>query len=346
MSTPLKIAAAGAAVAAILGSAAWYTHAPRRIQSPQALATPSVSRGAKVASAEQLASPARPHPPPLPALTEDLAASFKHATDYAEFARRIRGDAESGKPDAQYYLEEALRYCEQNLTGYFGLGSKHPQTVDQVQARWASYHTRNPEMRQQEILDIYARCHAFLDDPAVRPELDEWRHWLDLAADNGVPAAESLKAKVLLNEYQMTQYSLNPSPTTHVDPTAPAKVHELALNALQSGDPQVLWQMADLVGVDHPQQLLTGDAALVPLAWHLLACERGFDCSANAEWLRGACNQGATCAPGETGQQLLEQTAVGLGGNWEDVKRLAREIGATVDTKDEAKLPSYLWAKN
>jgi hypothetical protein len=342
MRNRLHIAAIGVTLAAILGYA-WYTKANPPVERPLSVVTPSTVRGAPGLS--HLEPPSSPQPV-TPVVAETVASKFKQARDYAEFAHQIRADAESGKPDAQYYLEETLRYCDQNLTRYFGITSKQ-RTLDEAQARWARKGPGNSqELMQQEITEVYAHCRVYLEDPAVRPEMQEWSHWLDLAADNGVPPAESLKAHVLLGDYQVAQYSRDPNPTTHVDPAALDNVHELALNALQSGDPRVLWQMADLVGADHPQQPRNTEGVVVHAAWQLLACQRGFDCSANAEWLRIACNQGPTCTPGETGQQFIEQMALGMGSTMDAVKQMASEIGAAVDAKDEAKLPSYLWAKN
>jgi hypothetical protein len=274
-----------------------------------------------------------------PTASRNIGKDFKHAKDYAEYARSIRAEAEAGNPAAQYFLEETLRYCQQNLSRYFLVPGRRPRTLDEAQIRWA---TKGPgssqEMMQQEIIDVHSRCHAFLEDPSIRSQLEEWTSWLDKASDNGYPLAEGIKASLLIGANRIAELSRDPS--VHADPEAQDKVHALALNALQSGDPTVLWQMADLVDEAGTPKDRWG---VIPSAWRLLACDRGYDCSAQAEWLRSACNLDSQCNPGETGQQFLARN---LGNNLEEAKRLVTEIGEAVDTKDRDKLPAYLWARN
>jgi hypothetical protein len=190
-------------------------------------------------------------------------------------------------------------------------------------------------MMQQEIVNVYSRCHVFLEDSSVRSQLEEWTSWLDKASDSGYPLAEGIKASLLTDSNRVAELSRDP--TIHADPDSVKRAHELALNALQSGDPAVLWQMADLVDETAAPPDRWG---VVPGAWRLLACDRGYDCSTDAEWLRVACNLDPQCHPGESGQQMLARN---LGGNLEEATRLASDIGAAVDAKDRGKLLTYLW---
>jgi hypothetical protein len=327
----------GATIAAILGGV-WYAQAHRQIDLPPSAVKAQIPPA--LAQVRREEPPLVPTPQSVkPVLAESMATAFKNAKDYAEFTHKIRAKAEAGDGQAEYYMQEAQHYCDDRLSFFFHVNSKRPRTLDEARAdevRMGS--SKHPEMMQQEITAVYERCHTFLEDPEVRPELKQWTAWRDKAADNGIPAAESLKAQELWQQYLTAQYGQD---STHADPTAPGKVKELVLNALQSGDPQVFWNVANLMKdqSDLSTQASREKTAVIDNAWQLLACQRGFDCSAQAEWLRLDCSTGLVCTPGETGQQMLEQKS---GDHWDEVKAMANEIGAAVDAKDEAKLPTYL----
>ena len=113
--------------------------------------------------------------------------------------------------------------------------------------------------------------------------------------------------------------------------------HDLALSALQSGDPEVLWVMSELVDeTSQPQDR----AGVVPGAWRLLACQHGYDCSAQADWLRNACSITSICTPGETGQEYLQST---LGNNFDEAQALANDLGGKIKARDWNSLPRHLW---
>jgi hypothetical protein len=337
MSNRLKIVSLGATLAAILGGV-WYAQAHRQVDLPPPSAKAQIPPALAQERHKELPPVSTPQPV-KPIVAESMATTFRNAKDYAEFTHKIRAEAEAGDGNAQYYMQKALHYCDDRLSSFFHVNSKRPRTLDEARAdevRMGS--SKHPEMMQQEITAVYERCHTFLEDAEVRPELKQWTAWRDKAADNGVPAAESLKAQELWQQYLTAQYGQD---STHADPATPGKVHELILNALQSGDPQVFWNMADLMKdqSDLSTQASREKWVMIDNAWQLLACQRGFDCSAQAEWLRVACSTGLVCTPGETGQQLLEQMS---SDHWDHVKAMANEIGAAVDAKDEAKLPTYL----
>ncbi|HEY6483953.1 MAG TPA: hypothetical protein VIY54_10560, partial [Steroidobacteraceae bacterium] len=98
--------------------------------------------------------------------------------------------------------------------------------------------------------------------------MNEWPQWLDKSAAGAYPLAEMEKALVSGDADVLS--------TGHQS----ERDRDLALKAVQGRDPdpQILWQMSNFVhqGDDPQQSLLTG-------AWQLLACERGYDCSAQAE---------------------------------------------------------------
>lgn len=244
---------------------------------------------------------------------------FRGATDYAAFANSLRADAKRGRPDAQFYLAQALRYCQQNLGRFFIVPGGRTRTLNEAQERWAT----RPEGEQQEIVVIYKRCHAFLESPELGTSLNEWPQWLDKSVASAYPPAEMEKALVSGDADLLAN--------GHVS----EQDRDLALKAVQSGDPQVLWEMSNFVnqGNGPRQNLLTS-------SWQLLACERGFDCSAQADWVRSACTYDLNCSEGDTGVAYLKRQ---LGENAPEGEALANQIGAAIDSKDWSKLPSYLW---
>jgi hypothetical protein len=267
----------------------------------------------------------------LPAVTRDLRREFRDAKNYADYADSVRAGAQGGDSSAQFFLSEALRYCRQNLSRFFIAHGKPVRTLGEAQARWAS----RPAGYQQEIVEVYERCHAYLEDPERSSQLDEWSEWLDKAANSGVPLAEGTKADVLRTSALTARLSLDSA--VRVDPQTDAKAHTLALEALKSRDADVIWLAAQFVD---EREMSRDKLGILTGAWQLLACERGYDCSAQAEWVRTACNFDQLCNPGDTGRQYLERH---LGDNLAAAKRLANEIGTTLNNGDWSKLPSYLW---
>lgn len=192
------------------------------------------------------------------------------------------------------------------------------------------------EGRRQEIAEIYSHCHTFLEDSHSGPQMAEWTSWLDRASVNRYPLAQAEKATLLRNAALISELSTDPS----VRPDAEAKIQEqeLALSALRSEDPGVLWMMSGLV---EERQLPQENVGTIPGAWQLLACNRGYDCSAAAEWLQKACSLTTTCIPGESGLEYLKNS---LGTNFEQAQRIAQDIDARIRAKDWNSLPQYLWA--
>jgi hypothetical protein len=95
--------------------------------------------------------------------------------------------------------------------------------------------------------------------------------------------------------------------------------------------------MSDLVEERRLPQEMVGT---IPGAWQLLACNRGYDCSAGAQWLQAACNMTTTCIPGESSLDYLKNA---LGANFEAAQRVAQDIDAKINAQDWDGLPQYLW---
>jgi len=253
------------------------------------------------------------------------------AKDYAAYAKSIRPDAEGGSIEAQYFLSAALRYCKENLGIFFLIPGKPSRTLVEAQYRWA----KRPLGLRQEIDDTYARCHAFLEDPAAASQMAEADDWLDKASAGAYPLAQMKKA---ILQFQATMVA---SASQKANLPSRDQVQGLALQALESSsDPEIIWTMTDLANeLDTPAE----NRGIVSSAWQLLACQRGYDCSADAEWLRNVCNYDPGCYTGETGEDYLERH---LGAHLDQAQRVATAIGTAIDAKDWDLLTSYLSNSN
>jgi hypothetical protein len=67
----------------------------------------------------------------------------------------------------------------------------------------------------------------------------------------------------------------------------------LLREAVESRDPEVLFTIGEAQGF---LTAFNGEATKNELAWLLVACRRGLDCSANAEWVKVACANDSGCA--------------------------------------------------
>lgn len=112
-----------------------------------------------------------------------------------------------------------------------------------------------------------------------------------------------------------------------------ADPRQLLYAAVQSKEPEVLYD----IGEPYPA-LSPGDpdGNVVRFAWILLACERGLDCTANAEWVKYDCfPQNTTCNSASDPSDYVRSLA---GNQWPEVEQRAREIGAELDQGNWDKL--------
>jgi hypothetical protein len=114
-------------------------------------------------------------------------------------------------------------------------------------------------------------------------------------------------------------------------PDAPAPIKSgqgpvsLLREAVESRRPEVLFTIGEAQG------LLRGfnqEASTRQFAWWLVACRRGLDCSANAEWVKVACANDARCASFTDPSDFVRTHA---GDDWDNVEQLAGEIDAKLD---------------
>ena len=240
--------------------------------------------------------------------------------------------ATAGNTEAQYLTAKALKWCAQTMHLYFIRPNGEVHTLEEVQARLAA---KPVGISEQALATIYSRCQGFLESPELRKSTGSWSEWLDKSADGGYPAAIAQRAANL--EFQLTLESHSSLPHEDRGTDAEAQAKELALSAAESGDPDAIFLMSEWVRAGNRTQ---DETATVINAWKILACQKGYDCGPNSDWIMSACIGNPQCADGGTYVDYLQNQ---LGGSqYDDALRMAKLIDEAITAKDVQTLRSYL----
>lgn len=239
--------------------------------------------------------------------------ALQASKSYLDFANSTIRDAESGNRDAQYFLGKALRFCDATYSMYFERKGQ-VLTLDEA-LMWAARLSRSGAYVQR----IYDRCHELKEHYAK--EFRKSSDWIEEAANAGQPAALAMLA--LQGFSDNTAPPSKRSSTAGGDPMADFRANLRA--AVESKDPEVLWQIGLAQGF-----LNTDFAEKVKnqLAWWLVSCQRGYDCSAQADWLALDCPDESFCTPGISGIDYIRN---GSGADWPEIQVRAQEINAKLD---------------
>jgi len=252
-----------------------------------------------------------------------------HGTnDYKRLVEELHAKANEGDVEAQYYSAAALRYCQEHLSRFLLRPQGGAFTLDEAQSKWAN----RQESYRSEIEIVYLRCRAYLESYV---ETGAWVDWLDMAVAARYPKAQSMRANDLRVKRLIAERSEIDSP--HDDHQASmAQARELAIESIRTGEPEPIFAMGSWVdkGVRSP-----GEYAVLMSAWQLFACQRGFDCGPESEWLRSACHYDVECIPGQTVEAYLRRH---LGVQFEKAEETANEIGRAVDAHNWDALNDYL----
>lgn len=262
--------------------------------------------------------------------TEGLRERLRTSRNYAEFVDTTSPAAASGNAEAAYVTAKALKYCNEGLGRFFRKPDGHTRSLGEAQNRWAA----RAAGYQQEIVDIYDRCHAFLDDQERTAQLSSANSWLDRAVAAGYAPAEAEKADDMRVAALLAHG--DPGDGSGGKSGELSGASRLAISAAASGDPDAVIKMANWVD---PTARSEEDYGNLVSAWQLVACERGYDCGASSEWLRSLCNYDVQCASGQSFTDYLRRQ---LGSRFEDVQRLAAQIKAAVDAQDSTAIKRYL----
>jgi hypothetical protein len=266
-----------------------------------------------------------------PSTDLSLRQRFHEAKDYALFVAELGPLANAGNAEAEYLTAKSLKWCAQMSRLYFIRPNGEVRTLEEAQAKVAA---RPVGFTQQEVTMIYTRCRGFLDNPELSKMPLSWNQWLDKAVDAGYPAAIAEHASILESQLMLESHSSLP----HQDrgPDAEAQARDLALSAVESGDPDAIFSMSDWVRSG--QRTETETTTLIN-AWKILACQNGYDCGPESDWMLSVCSWNPQCADGRTYTDYLRQQ---LGSQYDDAVKLATSINEAIIAKDAQALRSYL----
>ncbi len=264
-----------------------------------------------------------------------LRHRFRDAKDYAQLVKEIGPSALDGNVEAQYVTAEALRWCGQTLKLYFIKANGQARTLDEVQARRAA---KPGGISEEELATIYARCQGFLNDPELLKSTGSWNQWLDKAASANYPAAMAEKARLLKSSIYLSSLSQLPHDQSAADTEDQAMdlATDLAMRAVQTGDPDAVFLMSDWVRAGN--RTAQENATLIS-AWQILGCQKGYDCAPNSDWMRGLCDWDPQCADGQSYSDYFQRQ---LGAQYDEALRLAKSIDQAIAAKDVQAIRSYL----
>jgi hypothetical protein len=274
--------------------------------STRSLPAPAASDVAPVERQGTAPTQSQDAPPPVEA--EDYAARLRAASDYLEFAQALLPAARAGDYAAQFNIFRALDYCAREYRAFFGRGPVW-RTLDDAMRRAATRWPYDSEM----VRKVYSQCHALVESGAK--EFGERDEWLRMASDGGYPLAQVT--------YAQNQWRAMSGPDD--DATLEAR-RRLVGKAIRSRDPAVVSAVADVI-LEPEGQGYEWDH----LAWRLAACQRGFDCSPQSDFVKWSCYFDASCQPYETAYDLIRRAT---GNDFPDVEARARWINEKIDGGD------------
>ena len=246
--------------------------------------------------------------------------AFAQSRNYWKFAHDALAAASAGDADAQFYLSRALDYCAEHNSLYFQRRGKSIGLDEALQ--YAALRHLPIDTTQ----DVYDRCHEFIDRDSS--DLGRASDWLAQATAAGQPVAQAVTAiKLLMQESQRNSVRAGGLPNSDSAATVSDGFdpRQLLRAAVQSKDPEVLFSLGDALTLMAPTAV---DSDTTRLAWWLVACQRGFDCSANAEWVKNSCANSPQCASADGPSDLVQTLA---GDKWPEVEQRAREINSSLD---------------
>jgi hypothetical protein len=249
----------------------------------------------------------------------DYADRLKGSRNYLGFVRATIEAAKAGDPNAQYRVGKALAFCDETYRMYFEKKGER-LTLDQGLQYAAKLHRSNA-MAQS----IYDRCHDLEDQNTGEFGIGE--DWIAKAAKAGQPAAQATIAVITFSQegFRASSYApVNSTPeSTNVDRGAELRAELRA--AAESRDPEALWKIGAAQGFLNQSY---EDKVKNQFAWWLVSCQRGYDCSAEADWIKLECQDESFCTPQISGIDLIRN---GSGTDWPDVQQRALDISAKLD---------------
>jgi len=216
-----------------------------------------------------------------PARLEPLRRAFLESTNLLQFALDRLPPAAAGDGASQYFIYLALDQCRSYLRNEVdGAGAN----LDRIMSL--------PDLTAEERIAFrfeYERCRAF--------SMDDWSAIGDALGDDR-SGAEVEYASVWFERAALAGYgpalaeqALRPSPYGAAERAA------MLREALPDGGAEVYWLL-----FAHSGEAQAGEINVPALAWLIVACRAGQDCSETARWYHGfVCTEDPRrCAPGQS----------------------------------------------
>jgi hypothetical protein len=239
---------------------------------------------------------------PAASTVSDYAKVFREATNYRNFILSALPAAQNGDRDAQYYLSAALAYCAET-NRFFFQRRERTLSVDGAIAERAAFPGND---MTGAIRRAYGRCHEV--NAAHDPAWGTSDQWLAKASDAGQPVAQVRTATDIFLRIVTTGAAEVPKSGSSEETRNLSDARSLVRAAVESKNPEVIFETGDLLGLLNPELSQT-ESYHEALTWRYVACLRGLDCSASAEWLLQLCLSDATCLQDESGIDYLRRSA-------------------------------------
>jgi hypothetical protein len=245
--------------------------------------------------------------------------SFEQAHNYWAYAHKILPAAQAGDAEAQFYLARSMERCSEDNPTYFQHRGA-TLTLDEGLQYAAKRH-----LPMEVAQTVYERCHEFLDHHVT--ELGSAADWLAKATKAGQPLAQTTTAtKIVIHNSDVSTAQAGGLLDAGPPVGAGADPRELLRAAVESKDPEVLFDIGSLLGVlDHSSPT---EERTSRFAWWLVACQRGLDCTANSDWVKNTCLELPQCASASSPSDRVRSLA---GDDWSAVQQRAQEINAGLD---------------
>jgi hypothetical protein len=219
--------------------------------------------------------------------TQDWPKEYDKSSDYFDFVSKAAEAAYNGDSKAALFISKALYICTPIQREF--AKSRNPQS--DFDDRWAA-RSHAPQWVLDKARKDFQACAGFIkgDAFAALPPRSEGynsiRYWLDKSAND--PVAQALQAGSAIAN---TKYEKSSDANTKSLDSAQKSVN----SAMESRDPAALFQVGRL--------LSDGNASSDPLqgfALSIVACNMGYDCSANNSEIFNGCAAQGQCPPGTT----------------------------------------------
>jgi hypothetical protein len=237
-----------------------------------------------------------------PQATIDWAKQYNGANDYFDFVSKAARRAFDGDGRAALYISKALYTCTPIIKQF--AHSRDPES--DFNAYWATK-TKAPQWVVEKARKDFNSCVGFINGDAFATLPDRpggytsIAYWMDQASANNDPVAQSLQAG---SDIAKTLFDKSSDANAKSMESAQAALN----NAITSKDPAALFQIGQLLSDGH-----ASSDPLQGFAVSILACNLGYDCTANnPELFRGCAAQGE-CPPGTDYSDIIKK-AVGPDG--------------------------------